>query len=151
MPDVMSSARRSWLMSRVRSKHTGPEMIVRRLLHALGYRYRLHVRSLPGTPDLVFRSRRVVVNVNGCFWHYHMCPRSKVPESRHAWWTQKLLSNRRRDLRNSRKLQRQGWRVITVWECQMGDLDRLAKRLQHLLDPQPAKKRVAARLAKRTT
>lgn len=102
----------------VRSKGTTPEMIVRRLVHSLGYRYRLHVRSLPGTPDLVFPAQRKIINVSGCFWHMHGCGRCRIPASRRAYWVQKLERNAARDKRSRRALRRAGWRVLTVWECQ---------------------------------
>src|SRR5687767_5175640 len=131
MPDVMNRSQRSWLMSQVRSKDTKPEMIVRRLVHRLGYRYRLHVKGLPGTPDLVLASRRTVINVNGCFWHSHGCHRSSLPATRRQWWIQKFAANERRDRKNDRRLRRLGWQVVTIWECQLNDLDKLARRLQH--------------------
>jgi DNA mismatch endonuclease (patch repair protein) len=93
-------------------------MIVRRLVHALGYRYRLHVRGLPGTPDLVLARHGKVINVSGCFWHMHHCGRCRVPASGRAYWVRKLRRNAERDRRTRRALARLGWRVLVVWECQ---------------------------------
>ena len=91
---------------------------MRRLVHSLGYRYRLHVRSLPGTPDLVFSRRRKIIDVRGCFWHQHHCGRCRIPKARRSYWLAKLERNRRRDQRNLRALRRAGWRVLVIWECQ---------------------------------
>lgn len=105
-------------MARILAKDTQPELCVRRLVYALGYRYRLHVRTLPGTPDLVFRSRKKVIFVHGCFWHRHPgCGR--LPKSKKRFWVNKLESNRRRDLANIRRLQRSGWQVLVIWECEL--------------------------------
>src|SRR3954447_10513430 len=105
-------------MAAVTSKDTGPELLVRRIIHRMGYRYRLHVRTLPGTPDLVFPARRKIINVSGCFWHMHGCGRCQIPATRRPYWEAKLHRNRRRDQRTRRALQRLGWAVLTVWECE---------------------------------
>lgn len=127
-------------MSLIRGKDTKPEMVVRRLIHALGYRYRLHARSLPGRPDLVFSSRRAVIFVHGCFWHRHACPLgNRTPKSRVAFWTAKLDANRERDRRTLRALRRQGWRVLTVWECELRSLDRLRRKVVRFLDDERPK------------
>ena len=111
-------------MASVRSKGTKPEMEVRRSLHRLGYRYRLHRADLPGRPDLVFASRRKVLFVNGCFWHAHGgCPRSRVPSSNRVFWMAKLARNRRRDLESLIALGEGGWLAWTVWECELRDLE----------------------------
>lgn len=121
-------------MSAVRSKDTKPEMIVRRLLHAMGYRYRLHRRDLPGKPDLVFPGRRAVIFVHGCFWHSHTCPKGvKRPVANAAWWEEKLARNTARDEASVHVLEAHGWRVLTVWECQMRDQHRLSGKLQAFL------------------
>ena len=110
-------------MSNIKSKGTKPEMLVRRLLHGLGYRYRLHRTDLPGRPDLVFPSRRKVVLVNGCFWHYHQgCVDAHIPAGNRDYWHSKLTRNRARDERNVASLEEQGWAVMTVWECQLRDM-----------------------------
>jgi DNA mismatch endonuclease (patch repair protein) len=118
MADNVSKAVRSRTMAAVKSTGTTPEMIVRRLAHAEGYRYRLHVRALPGTPDLVFARLRKIINVSGCFWHMHSCGRCRIPATRRSYWIAKLERNATRDERNRRRLRRLGWRVLTVWECQ---------------------------------
>jgi len=126
-------------MAAIRGKDTGPEMIVRRLLSAMGYRYRLHGRALPGKPDLVFASRRAVVFVHGCFWHRHACRFGRVmPRTRRAFWRAKLEGNAHRDKRTRARLRRMGWRVLVVWECQLRDVDRLASRFRVFLDPAQA-------------
>ncbi len=123
MADTVSSETRSRIMARVKSKGMKPEMKVRRLLHGLGYRYRLHRADLPGRPDLVFPARRKVVFVNGCFWHRHDgCPRVRIPATNREYWLAKLERNHARDSRNIASLQEQGWTVLTVWECQLRNL-----------------------------
>lgn len=122
-------------MRRVRSKDTVPEMIVRRLTHGMGYRYRLHDKKLPGCPDMVFRRRRKVIFVHGCFWHRHRnCALARLPKSRRDFWTPKLTANRKRDERNLRELTRAGWSSLVVWECEIGDADALARRLRNFLE-----------------
>lgn len=107
------------MMAAVRSKDTKPEMTLRKALHALGYRYRLHQRHLPGKPDLVFPARRCVIFVNGCFWHGHHCPAGALPATRREFWEEKIGQNRARDARNTAELEALGWRVLTVWECDL--------------------------------
>lgn len=119
MTDTVPQSQRSRIMAAVKSRDTAPEMLVRRLVHSLGYRYRLHVRSLPGTPDLVFPRLRKIINVNGCFWHMHGCARCRVPSSRRDYWIAKMQRNAARDKRTARELRRNGWRVMVVWECQI--------------------------------
>jgi DNA mismatch endonuclease (patch repair protein) len=122
-------------MARVRSKNSRPELAVRKIVFALGYRYRLHARDLPGCPDLVFRPKRKVIFVHGCFWHRHSnCPLARMPKSRIDFWTTKLEGNRNRDERNKRSLAREGWKVLTIWECQLRDAARVAKRIRRFLD-----------------
>jgi DNA mismatch endonuclease (patch repair protein) len=115
----LKQSERSRIMAAVKSKDTTPELLVRRLVHSLGYRYRLHVRSLPGTPDLVFPRLRRIINVNGCFWHLHKCPKCRVPSTKRKYWIAKLQRNASRDKENQKKLRRKGWRVMVVWECQI--------------------------------
>jgi DNA mismatch endonuclease (patch repair protein) len=118
MADVVPPDVRSRMMSGIRGTDTKPEVILRKALHRRGLRYKLHDRSLPGRPDLVFPSRNAVVMVNGCFWHAHEgCPYFKVPATRPDFWRQKLLANKERDERNLHKLEEAGWRVVVVWEC----------------------------------
>lgn len=118
--DTLTPKERSLRMSLVKSRDTRPELAVRRLVFALGYRYRLHVRGLPGCPDLVFGSRRKIILVHGCFWHQHKCPLGdRLPKSRQSFWGGKLRGNRCRDALSRRRLRRLGWQVLTVWECQV--------------------------------
>ena len=136
MVDTVAPETRSRMMAQVKSKGTKPEMRVRRLLHGLGYRYRLHRRDLPGHPDLVFVARRKVVFVNGCFWHCHAdCGRARVPGSNRDYWLAKLAGNQARDARNVALLETQGWAVKTVWECQLADLSEVADKLVSFLGP----------------
>lgn len=118
MADVFNAAARSAVMRAVRSTDTVPEIRVRRLVHGMGYRFRLHNRSLPGCPDLTFAWRRKVIFVHGCFWHRHACEAGRsFPSSRVEYWTEKLARNRRRDALVRRRLRRLGWSVLVVWEC----------------------------------
>jgi DNA mismatch endonuclease (patch repair protein) len=110
---------RSAIMRSVKSKNTRPELVVRRLIHSLGYRYRLHVKALPGNPDLVFPSRRKIINIHGCFWHGHDCRRgARLPKENSDYWREKLTRNRDRDLQSEKELQVAGWDVLTIWECE---------------------------------
>ena len=115
----------------MKSGGTTPEMVVRRLVHAMGFRYRLHVKSLPESPDLVFRQLKKIIIVNGCFWHMHGCGRCRIPATRRGYWVAKLNRNAARDRRTRRQLARLGWRVLVVWECQTqpARLERLGPRL----------------------
>ena len=118
-------------MRRIRSKDTSPEMILRRLVYSMGYRYRLHVPKLPGKPDLVFPRLKKIIEVRGCFWHQHPgCIDCHIPKSRIEYWVPKLERNERRDAENVAKLNALGWKVLTVWECQIDDLTKLRRRLQ---------------------
>lgn len=128
-------ALRSRIMAAVRQKHTEPELAVRSTLHRLGFRYRLHDRSLPGCPDIVLRRHECIVFVNGCFWHQHPgCRRARLPRSNTTFWLPKLQRNRRRDLITHRALRRNGWRVVVVWECQvMRNLSAVGRRLSKLI------------------
>lgn len=122
-------------MSRIRSRDTSPEMIVRRLVHRMGYRYRLHVASLPGKPDIVLPRLKSIVEVRGCFWHQHPgCIDSHIPKSRIQYWEPKLARNQRRDQENGRKLRKLGWRVFLVWECETRAPGKLVRRLARFLD-----------------
>jgi DNA mismatch endonuclease, patch repair protein len=131
--DRLTPERRSWLMSRIKGANTKPEIAVRSLLHRMGYRFRIHRRDLPGTPDIVLPGRGVVVLVHGCFWHGHVCKRTKMPKSRVNYWTEKIAGNRRRDARKRRKLRALGWRVVVVWECELKKPDRLVGKLRSAL------------------
>jgi DNA mismatch endonuclease (patch repair protein) len=118
----------------VRSKHTKPEWLVRRLVHGLGYRYRLHQPELPGRPDLVFRSRRKVVFVHGCFWHGHKCRLGRMPKSRLDYWDPKIKGNRQRDIRVLRRLRRMDWKALVLWECRLHNHDALANKITTFLE-----------------
>lgn len=124
---------RSQVMSRVRSKDTGPELLVRRALWAAGIRYRLHDKNLPGHPDLVFTGRNAVAFVHGCFWHRHeSCPRNRIPKSRVEWWTAKFARNRQRDVEARSLLETSGWRVFVIWECEAERVECLAALIAEL-------------------
>ena len=133
MADRFSPAARSELMARIRGVDTAPELRVRRLVHRMGYRYRLHRRDLPGTPDLVFPRHRRVIFVHGCFWHQHSCGRGTRPASNQDFWNRKLTANVRRDRHNIAALNCDGWSVLIVWECQTRDAAALAQRIGEFL------------------
>jgi len=134
MVDSIDQATRSAVMARVRGKNTRPELIVRKLVFAAGYRYRLHVRTLPGSPDLVFPGRKKVIFVHGCFWHRHdNCNLARMPKSRVEFWSDKLSGNKARDARNYDALRQAGWRVHVVWECELRDLATLEEALRAFL------------------
>lgn len=126
--------RRSKLMARVRQRNTAPEIIVRRTAHMLGYRFRLHRRDLPGSPDVVFPSRRKVIFVHGCFWHRHPgCKKATTPKTRREFWKEKFRQNKKRDARNIHSLSTLGWKVLVVWECETRDTKKLARTLRTFL------------------
>ena len=136
MVDRISGPRRSENMRRIRSSDTKPEMTVRRLLHRLGYRYRLGGASLPGRPDIVFKSRRVAIFVHGCFWHQHVeCREGRVPASNAEYWAPKLKNNRARDASSALALRSAGWQVLVVWECETALEAALQYKLTTLLGP----------------
>lgn len=112
-------------MSRVGSKDTKPELLIRRGLHALGFRYRLHVKELPGKPDLVFPRFKSVIQINGCFWHGHACPLCRMPSSNAEYWRKKVARNKERDISNRQRLVEKGWRVLTIWECALRGKEKL--------------------------
>lgn len=141
MSDVFTVEKRSRIMASIRGRHTQPELLIRRMLHGLGYRFRLHVRTLPGCPDLVFPSRRKVIFVHGCFWHRHRCPKGfSMPASRPDFWRRKFDANMRRDSEHGRDLRKLGWAVLTVWECQLtvGKLPALTRRIERFLQAESA-------------
>lgn len=128
--DKLTAEQRSWNMSRIRGRDTAPEKRVRSLLHRLGFRFSLRNQKLPGRPDIVLTSRKVAIFVHGCFWHRHRnCKNSVLPKTRSDFWLAKLNGNVERDERNTRLLKRQGWRVLTVWECEVEDEAALSKML----------------------
>lgn len=134
MTDKLSPERRSENMRRIRAANTLPEMTVRRLVHAMGFRFRLHVKTLPGRPDLVFSKGRKVILVHGCFWHSHQgCKEAHIPKTRLGYWRPKLERNRRRDLENTSELRQLGWNVLVIWECETAKTGALTKRLRRFL------------------
>jgi DNA mismatch endonuclease (patch repair protein) len=133
MSDNRTPSSRSALMARIGSKDTAPELLVRRLIYGMGYRYRLHRADLPGKPDIVFGGRHKAIFVHGCFWHAHGCKIGRAPKSRLEFWEPKLQRNRARDIRNERALRCQGWDVLTVWQCETKDSERLKERLKAFL------------------
>jgi DNA mismatch endonuclease (patch repair protein) len=134
MADRLTERQRSSLMSRIRTKHTGPELKVRSVAHGSGYRFSLHRDDLPGKPDIVFPRYRSVVFVHGCFWHQHAgCQKSAMPAARREFWTAKLSRNVVRDAENRRGLRRAGWRVLVIWECQTRERDVVARKLKRFL------------------
>jgi len=134
MRDRLTKERRSWNMSRIRSKDTLPEKRVRSMLHRMGYRFRLHRKDLPGRPDVVFVSQRVVLFVHGCFWHRHTgCKNCTTPTNNRSVWVAKLDGNATRDKRNRRALRKAGWKSLVIWECQTEDTRRLENALERLI------------------
>lgn len=123
--DIYSTEQRRRLMRRVKNKDTKPEMSIRRALHSLGFRYRLHVSTMPGRPDIVLPRYRAVIQVHGCFWHGHDCERFTLPRTREAFWQRKIEGNRDRDERNTAALNKHGWRQLTIWECALRGRGRL--------------------------
>lgn len=132
--DVLTKRQRSYNMSQIRCKNTEPEMLVRSIVHRMGYRYSLHRKDLPGHPDLVFAPRRKIIFVHGCFWHMHKCPYGRVvPATNTKFWQSKRQGNAERDKRNLRKLRRDGWRVLVIWECQTPNTKKLGRKLKNFL------------------
>lgn len=129
MVDSVSKEKRSWIMSRVRSKNTKPELYVRSLIHRLGYRFRVAVSSLPGCPDIVLKKYKTIIFVNGCFWHGHNCRKSTLPKTNSPFWEEKIERNKNRDLINHEKLKGLGWNVFVIWECELNQED-LSDKIQ---------------------
>ena len=132
MADVFDKVKRSEIMSRIRSTDTRPEIRLRKRLHGFGFRYRLHDAQLPGKPDIVMPKHKAVVQVRGCFWHFHTCSSGRIPRSNREYWERKLRGNRQRDGRNDAELRRMGWRVFTVWECEIQSDRALTKTVEVL-------------------
>ena len=132
--DKLSPERRSSNMARIRSQNTSPELSLRKVIHGLGYRFRLHRNDLPGKPDLVFPSRKKVIFVHGCFWHQHAeCREGRMPGSRLEYWGPKLRHNQERDTLAQDSLKQQGWRYLVVWECELKDIAAVLKRVKRFL------------------
>lgn len=132
MTDVFSKERRSEIMSHIGSKNTKPEILIRKALHHSGYRFRLHVKTLPGKPDIVLPKYRTAIQVRGCFWHGHDCIDGHLPKSNKEYWEPKLLKTKRRDRTNDRALRLEGWSVIIVWECRIQTEKGLAKQVDRI-------------------
>lgn len=139
--DHLTKEKRSWNMSRIRSKDTGPEMRVRSALHRAGYRFRLHVKDLPGRPDIVLPKYKTVIFVHGCFWHRHKgCSRATMPSSNQEYWKQKFKRNVERDKCEQAELKQLGWRVFVVWECKIKQPRFLAKLTTKIKSPNSGRK-----------
>lgn len=137
MTDTLTAAERSQRMGLVRGKDTKPELVVRALVHGMGFRYALYRRDLPGCPDLVFAPRKKVIFVHGCFWHRHSsskCRLARLPKSRLDFWVAKLEANRHRDEKNMRALRSVGWKILLVWECQLSHKEQLKNKLRRFLE-----------------
>ncbi len=126
--DLWSKDKRSQVMSRILAKNTKPEQIVRKMLTALGYRYYLHIKELPGKPDIVLTKHNAVIFVHGCFWHLHNCRDGTIPKTRMNYWEEKLRKNQERDRKHSKVLRKQGWKVLTLWECEIEKRPQLVLR-----------------------
>ncbi|WP_434149448.1 very short patch repair endonuclease [Methylocaldum gracile subsp. desertum] len=139
--DTLSPEERSKRMSLIRGTGSAPEIKLRRLVHGMGFRYRLHVKELPGKPDLVFPSKRAVIFMHGCFWHRHPdCKLARIPKSKLDFWKPKLEANKERDLRNQKELRSLGWRVLVVWECEIDNTERLSLIIREFLREQKGEK-----------
>jgi DNA mismatch endonuclease (patch repair protein) len=134
MVDNRTPESRSALMSRIGPKNTAPEMIVRRLLHKMGYRFRLHRKDLPGKPDIVLPGRKAAIFVHGCYWHGHGCSKGRLPKSNVDYWQAKIEQNRLRDQKKSSQLEALGWQVLTIWQCELKDICPLAAVLQKFVE-----------------
>jgi len=142
MIDVFLPEKRSWIMSLVKGKNTRPELIVRSLIHRMGYRFRLYQKILPGNPDIILKRHKKVVFIHGCFWHGHKgCLRSKRPMTNRSFWNKKLSKNIERDKRQQKELHKLGWKTLIIWECQIKNLDHLKRILADFLEPLKAKGR----------
>ena len=141
MVDKLTPEERSINMSRIQSKDTTPEMIVRKLIFSKGYRYRLHQKDLPGKPDIVLPSKKKIVFVHGCFWHQHNDPKCKIarmPKSKTEYWIPKLKRNVERDTEHQKSLRSKGWRILVVWECETNDIKKLSRKLDRFLSDKSA-------------
>lgn len=135
MADVFSREKRSWIMSRVNGLNTKPEVLVRSLIHRMGYRFRIHRRDLPGNPDIVLSRHGKVIFVHGCFWHGHKkCPRSKRPTTNESFWNKKLDNNIKRDKRFFRAIRQLNWKVLVIWECETRKTELLLQKLERFLN-----------------
>ncbi|MBZ9998527.1 MULTISPECIES: very short patch repair endonuclease [unclassified Mesorhizobium] len=138
MPDPLAPEKRSKIMRAIRAKNTKPERAVRKLLNALGYRFRIHPRHLPGKPDIAFTKRKKAIFIHGCFWHQHpdpACRDAQVPSSNTGYWVPKLSRTKERDAENEHALRQEGWDLLILWECELHEGETLEKRLLQFLGP----------------
>ena len=136
--DLISKEHRSWNMSRIKSANTKPEMAVRSILHKLGYRFRLHRKNLPGSPDIVLPKYNSVIFVHGCFWHRHKdCKKAYTPKTKRSFWEEKFKTNIERDIKVKKELKSDGWRVFVVWECELSYIESVSKELEKFLKNNP--------------
>lgn len=133
MSDIFSQTKRSDIMSKISSKDTKPEILVRKFLFSNGFRYRINVKTLPGKPDIVLPKYKTIIFVNGCFWHGHTCKKGKLPSSNTDFWKEKISNNRLRDDKNSDLLVKLGWKVIIIWQCEISKIDNRIEILNKLL------------------
>ncbi len=134
MVDIFHKKKRSDIMSRIKGKNTKPEILVRSLLHVMGYRFRLHKKNLPGKPDIVLKKYKSVVFVHGCYWHRHSCNRGQsMPKTNEKFWEKKFQGTIKRDMITKKLLQDAGWKVIVVWQCELTNQEKLCRRLKHEL------------------
>jgi len=132
--DRVSKEKRSEIMGKVNSKNTGPELIVRKILHRLKYRFRLHKKNLPGNPDIVLPKHKKIIFVHGCFWHGHEnCSKGRLPKTNQQYWQDKIISNRKRDLKAIEELNKLGWKVLVVWSCQIKNQEQLENHITQFL------------------
>ena len=129
------TSKRSLNMQKIKSKNTKPELVVRKMLFSKGYRFKIHDKKLPGKPDIVLPKYNTIINIHGCYWHYHGCNRSSIPKTRTSYWINKLENNKKRDFQNKRKLLRMGWRVVDIWECTLKkkDLKNTINKLERMI------------------
>jgi DNA mismatch endonuclease (patch repair protein) len=143
--DTRTPEQRSYIMRSVGTRNTGPELLVRKIIHGLGLRFALHKRDLPGRPDIVLPKHRAIVFVHGCFWHGHKCPKGQFPKSRLDFWVPKIEKNRKRDAESVKSLRKAGWRVLTVWQCETKKPGRLKQKLAKFFDRRAMRKPPRAR------
>ena len=132
--DHVSPKKRSAIMAQVRTRNTGPELVARKMLHRLGYRYRLHRKDLPGSPDIVFPRTKLAIFVNGCFWHGHACRYGRLPKSKLQYWRPKIEANRTRDVSKQRQLRQRGWSFLVVWQCELRKPEAALKQMVQFLN-----------------
>ena len=136
MADFFTKEKRSWIMSRVKGRDTKPEILVRSVIHRMGYRFRVHRSDLPGNPDIVLPRHGKIIFVHGCFWHGHKrCPRSKRPTTNKSFWNEKLNKNIDRDKRQQKEIKNMGWKVLVVWQCEIRKPSKLLEKLERFLNP----------------